>query len=44
MPVRCFAFRQSLSMLPHIKEMLSSFSEPGLKDFAERLDDLRDLH
>mgnify|MGYP002508869129 CR=1 FL=1 len=23
---------------------MSVFSEPGLKDFAERLDDLRDLH
>lgn len=43
-PRDLIAFRQSFSMLPHIKEMLSSFSEPGLKDFAERLDDLRDLH
>lgn len=31
-------------MLPYIKTMLSSFSKSALKDFAEKLDDLRDLY
>lgn len=43
-PRDLIAFRQSLSMLPHIKEMLSSFSKSKLKDFAEKLDDLKDLY
>lgn len=37
------AFRQSLSMLPHIKSLLSVFSKSELKDFAEQLDDLKDI-
>lgn len=43
-PRDLISFRQSLSMFPYIKKLLSSFAGPGLKGFAEELDDLRDLY
>ena len=43
-PRDLIAFRQSLSMLPHIKTLLSLFKKTGLREFAENLDDLRDLY
>lgn len=43
-PRDLISFRQSLSMFPYIKKLLSSFTGPGLKGFAEDLDDLRDLY
>ena len=39
-PRDLIAFRQSLSMLPHIKYVLSSFSQSKLKEYGENLDDL----
>ena len=42
-PRDLIAFRQSLSMLPHIKFLLGTFEKSGLKDFAEQLDDLKDI-
>ncbi len=42
-PRDLISFRQSLSMLPHIKAVLGTFSKSALKEFAEKLDDLKDL-
>ncbi len=42
-PRDLIAFRQSLSMLPHIKFLLGTFEKSGLKDFSEQLDDLKDI-
>ena len=43
-PRDLIAFRQSLSMLPHIKYILSSFSESKLKEYGEELDELSDIY
>ena len=43
-PRDLISFRQSLSMFPYIKKLLASFTGPGLKGFAENLDDLMDLY
>ena len=43
-PRDLIAFRQSLSMLPHIKYVLSSFSRSKLKEYGENLDDLSDIY
>ena len=43
-PRDLIAFRQSLSMLPHIKYVLSSFSQSKLKEYGENLDDLSDIY
>ena len=43
-PRDLIAFRQSLSMLPHIKYVLSSFSESKLKEYGEELDELTDIY
>ena len=43
-PRDLISFRQSLSMFPYIKKLLASFTGPGLKGFAENLDDLKDLY
>lgn len=42
-PRDLIAFRQSLSMLPHIKSLLSIFKKSELKKFAVQLDDLQDI-
>lgn len=42
-PRDLIAFRQSLSMLPHIKLLLSEFKQSELKKFAVQLDDLNDI-
>ena len=38
------AFRQSLSMLPPIKEILNTYSGTLLKKYGEQMDDLQTLH
>ena len=38
------AFRQSLSMLPPIKEILNTYSGTLLKKYGEQMDDLHTLH
>jgi len=38
------AFRQSLSMLPPIKEILNTYSGTLLKKYGEQMDDLQRLH
>lgn len=38
------AFRQSLSMLPPMKEILNTYSGTLLKKYGERMDDLQRLH
>lgn len=43
-PRDLIAFRQSLSMLPHIKYVLSSFSQSKLKEYGVNLDDLSDIY
>ena len=43
-PRDLIAFRQSLSLLPHLKYILSSFSESKLKLYGEELDDLTDIY
>lgn len=42
-PRDLIALRQSLSVLPHIKELLSTFKKSNLKDFFVQLDDLKDI-
>ena len=37
------AFRQSLSMLPSIKYILTTFEHSHLKQYGEELDDLKDI-
>ena len=43
-PRDLIAFSSSLSMLPYIKNILSEFTSPALKEFYEELDSLEDLH
>jgi len=43
-PRDLIAFKSSLSMLPHIKYLLSSFSGELLRDINEQLDVLEDIH
>ncbi len=38
------AFKQSLSTLPRIKELLASFEKSILKKCAEKIDDLKDIY
>lgn len=42
-PRDLIAFRQSLSMLPHIKTLLGTFKKKELKHFSDTLDDLQDI-
>lgn len=38
------AFHNSLEMLPYIKQIISHFETPLFAEFAEKMDDLRDLY
>ena len=43
-PRDLIAFKTSLGMLPHIKNLLKNFTSPLLKRIDEQLDGLEDLH
>lgn len=42
-PRDLIAFKTSLSMLPHIKQILKEFDAPLIRDLDEKMDDLADL-